>query len=167
MGVFRIDCQVVNLSDPNRSIVVPQLLVDTGSELSWLPETALLRVGVYVAKKDLLFVIANGQTIARSTGYAILRASGFETVDEVVFGEPGDLFLLGARTLEGFGAGADPTNRRLVAAGPHPAAQSMRGPLPGSSGVASLGSCPVRAQTGTVGVLPRSGCLRSQGVALG
>lgn len=47
--------------------------------------------------------MANGQTVTRSVGYAIVRAAGFETVDEVVFGEPGELCQLGARTLEGFG----------------------------------------------------------------
>jgi hypothetical protein len=58
----------------------------------------------------------------RSIGYAILRAGGFETVDEVVIAEAGDLALLGARTLEGFGAVADARRKRLVASGPHPAA---------------------------------------------
>ena len=122
MGVFRLDCEVVNIGDPNRSSIVSQLLVDTGSELTWVPESSLHQVGVQVVKKDLPFLMANGQTITRSIGYAVLRASGFETVDEVVFGQPGDLVLLGARTLEGFGATVDPSGKRLVAAGPHPAA---------------------------------------------
>ena len=122
MGVFRLDCEVVNVGDPSRATIVPQLLVDTGSELTWVPESALHPIGVQLVKKDLDFLMANGQTITRSTGYAILRASGFETVDEVVFGQPGDLAILGARTLEGFGATVDPSNKRLVAAGPHPAA---------------------------------------------
>jgi hypothetical protein len=43
-------------------------------------------------------------------------------VDEVVFGQPGDLALLGARTLEGFHARVDPRAKRLVASGPHLAA---------------------------------------------
>jgi predicted aspartyl protease len=98
------------------------LLVDTGSELTWIPESALNQIGVTVAKKDLPLLMANGQTITRSTGYAILRAAGFETVDEVVFDQPGDLALLGARALEGFGAAVDPSNRRLVAAGARSAA---------------------------------------------
>ena len=42
----------------------------------------------------------------------------FETVDEVVFGQDGDLALLGARTLEGFPATVDPRRKMLVAAGP-------------------------------------------------
>jgi hypothetical protein len=43
-------------------------------------------------------------------------------VDEVVFAEKGDLFLLGARTLGGLNLRADPQKKRLVAAGPLPAA---------------------------------------------
>jgi hypothetical protein len=126
VGVFRLDCGLINISDATRSLIVPQLLVDSGSELSWIPEPDLHQVGISVAKKDLLFLMANGQTITRSTGYALWRAAGFETVDEVVFGQPGDLALLGARTLEGFGAAVDPSNKRLVAAGPHLAASNAR-----------------------------------------
>lgn len=106
------------------AVRVRDLLVDSDSEFTWLPESAVRRAGVRVAKKDVTFVMANGQPVSRATGYAILRAEGFETVDEVVFGQPGDLCLLGARTLEGFGAGVDPRKKRLLAAGPHPAAPS-------------------------------------------
>jgi hypothetical protein len=75
-----------------------------------------------VAKRGLSFVMANGGTLTRSTGYAIVRAGEFETVDEVVFGEPADLCILGARTLEGFGAVVDARKERLLPAGPHLAA---------------------------------------------
>ncbi len=34
----------------------------------------------------------------------VLRSEGFETVDEAIFGQPGDLQLLGSRPMEGFGA---------------------------------------------------------------
>jgi predicted aspartyl protease len=84
----------------------------------------LRQADIQVVKKDVPFVMANGQTITRSLGYAIIRAEGFETVDEVVFGQPGDLSLLGSRTLEGFGALVDARKKKLVAAGPHPAASS-------------------------------------------
>jgi len=40
----------------------------------------------------------------------------------VVFGESGDLTLLGARSLEGLNLRVDPVNKRLVDAGPAPAA---------------------------------------------
>ena len=122
MGVFCVDCEVVNVRQPSRLVTVAGVLVDSGSEFTWLPEGVLRSAGIAVAKKDLTFVMANGQQVTRSCGYAILRAAGFETVDEVVFAQPGDLALLGSRTLEGFGATVDARAKRLVASGPHVAA---------------------------------------------
>lgn len=66
--------------------------------------------------------MANGDVITRDVGYAIIYADEFETIDEVVFAKSGDLNLLGARILEGFGAVVDPQKRKIVAAGPIPAA---------------------------------------------
>ena len=43
-------------------------------------------------------------------------------MDEVVFGEPRDLVLLGPRTLEGLNVQVDPVAKRLIDAGPLPAA---------------------------------------------
>jgi len=40
----------------------------------------------------------------------------------VVFGEPGDLVLLGARSLEGLNLRIEPLSKTLVDAGPAPAA---------------------------------------------
>lgn len=124
MGAFHVDAEIVNTRQPTRTAAVRHLLVDSGSEFTWIPEDTLRRIGVRVVKKDLVFVMANGQHVTRSIGYAIIRAAGFETIDEVVFGQPGDLALLGARTLEGFGASVDSRKRRLVASGPHLAARS-------------------------------------------
>lgn len=122
MGHFRVNCEIVNIRDPEKKAEVADLPVDTGSEFSWINESVLKQIGVKVEKKDVSFLMANGQTITRPMGYAILRADGFETIDEVVFGQSGDLALLGARTLEGFGALVDPRKKRLVVAGPYPAA---------------------------------------------
>ena len=124
MGTFRVDAEIINTRQPARKATVPQLLVDSGSEFTWVPEAMLKKTGIGVVKKDVPFVMANGQTITRSIGYAIVRAEGFETIDEVVFGQSGDLSLLGSRTLEGFGALVDAQKKKLVAAGPYPAASS-------------------------------------------
>lgn len=118
MGVFTVSCEVPSLLPGSRAIPVEGLLVDSGSELSWIPASALAEAGVTLAKRDEQFCMANGHTITRSIGYALLRVGGFETVDEVVFGQSGDLPLHGARTLEGFGAVVDARHERLVAAGP-------------------------------------------------
>jgi len=123
MGTFHTECEIVNIAQPAKKVTVSKLLVDTGSEFTWVPEDALRQTDIEISKKDLQFVMANGQIVTRSFGYAIIR-QGFETVDEIVFAQPGDLSLLGARTLEGFGAAVDSGKRRLVAAGPHVAAFS-------------------------------------------
>lgn len=62
-----------------------------------------------------LWLTATKQAVERDVGYAILRANGYETADEVVFAEPGDLTLLGVRTLEGFGVTVDNIAHRFVA----------------------------------------------------
>ena len=122
MGNFYVDGEIVNVRNANKTAKVPHLLVDTGSECSWISREILKQIGVKVEKKDMDFQMADGKIITRSIGYAIVRAEGFETVDEVVFAEPGDLQLLGARTLEGFGALVDARKKKLIAAGPIPAA---------------------------------------------
>lgn len=66
---------------------------------------------------------ATGQEITRPIGFAILHVGEAVTIDEVVFGEPGDLDILGARTLEGMNLRVDPREKKLVAGGPILAAQ--------------------------------------------
>jgi hypothetical protein len=55
-------------------------------------------------------------------GGVSLQLAGIRTLDEVVFGEPGDLVLLGSRSLEGLNLRVDPLSKRLIDAGPAPAA---------------------------------------------
>ena len=118
MGTFYVGCKVENHKDQKRSAVVGKLLVDTGSEFTWLPADILERIGVEMVKKDLLIQMANGQLLTRSVGYAILRVDKYETIDEVVFGQKGDLSLLGSRAMEGMNVHVDARRKRLVAAGP-------------------------------------------------
>lgn len=95
---------------------------DTGDELTWIPSATLEDIGVVREKKDVTFTMANGQAITRSIGFAILRVGPSFTINEVVFGEPGDMTLLGARTLEGLALAVDSRRKRLVDAGPLPVA---------------------------------------------
>ena len=122
MGAFHIGCKVENHVDRSRSVGVANLLVGTGSEYTWIAEAKLGGIGVACEKKDLRFVMANGEVVTRSVGFAILRVGHSFTIDEVVFAQPGDLMLLGARTLEGLDLTVDPVRKKLVAAGPLPAA---------------------------------------------
>ena len=122
MGTFYTKCKIENAVDRERSAVVSRILVDTGNEYTWVPATTLERIGIDREKKDVAFVMANGQQITRSVGFAIIRLDKHFTVDEVVFAEKGDLLLLGARSLEGLNLTVDARRKKLVAAGPLPAA---------------------------------------------
>ncbi len=122
MGTFYTRCRIENSVDRAKSAVIPKILVDTGSEYTWVPAATLERLGINREKKDVLFVMANGQQVTRSVGFAIIRLDKFFTIDEVVFAEKGDLLLLGARTLEGLNLTVDSRRKKLVAAGPIPAA---------------------------------------------
>ena len=55
-------------------------------------------------------------------GAAFVHVGDKRAADEVVFAEPGDLVLLGARSLEGLNLRIEPAHKRLVDAGPAPAA---------------------------------------------
>ena len=122
MGTFHVGCSVENHVDRSKSIRIPKLLVDTGSEHTWIPAAKLEKIGVRREKKDIRFVMANGEVVTRSVGFAVLRVQKCFTIDEVVFAEPGDLVLLGSRTLEGLNLTVDAARKKLVAAGPFPAA---------------------------------------------
>lgn len=114
VSIFKVN--VVACNPKREEQVTPPLeaLVDTGSELTWLPADVLLKIGVTPRRKRP-FLTATKQSIQRDVGYAILRANGYETTDEVVFAEPGDMTLLGVRTIEGFGVMVDNIAHRFVA----------------------------------------------------
>ena len=114
MSLFRVNVVARNPKDESLETAPIEALVDTGSELTWLPANVLEQAGI-VPRRQRTFVTATRQTVTRDVGYAILASEGFETADEVVFGEPSDLVLLGVRTLEGFGVLVDNVRHRFVA----------------------------------------------------
>ncbi len=121
MGTFRTDVEIENPAKPGARRTIANALVDTGAELSWFPRTVLEELGVERLKL-WHFRQADGTVLARWTGAVRLGVAGVWTVDEVVFGEARDLVLLGARSLEGLNLRVEPATKRLVDAGPAPAA---------------------------------------------
>jgi predicted aspartyl protease len=121
MGTVRIDVEVENPTRPGQRRRVAHVLVDTGAELSWIPAAVLEALGIE-RFAQLRFRQANGTIVVRWVGPAFIHAVGKRTTDDVVFGEPGDLVLLGARSLEGLNLRVEPATRQLVDAGPVPAA---------------------------------------------
>ena len=124
MGTFSVGCKIANHIDRTRAVRIPRVLVDTGSEYTWIGESTLEKIGVEREKKDLEFIMANGTRITRSVGFALVYVENAFTIDEVVFAEKGDLLLLGARSLEGLNLAVDSRKKQLVAAGPLPVANA-------------------------------------------
>lgn len=118
MGTFYTAARIANLDDRKKTLQVPKLLVDTGAEFTWINGETLKKLGVRREKKDCNFVTATGQEITRAVGFALIHVGNTFTVDEVVFSEPGDLELLGARSLEGLNLRMDSRAKKLVAGGP-------------------------------------------------
>lgn len=114
MSLFKVNVIAVNPAEPERCTLPIEALVDTGSELTWLPKDVLDETGIMPRRKRN-FLTATKQTVQRNVGYAIVRSEGYETIDEVVFAEPGDMNLLGVRTIEGFGVMVDNISHRFVA----------------------------------------------------
>ncbi len=121
MGTFRVDVEIENPARPGERRLLRSVLVDTGAELSWVPAAILESLGVE-HNNQWRFRQADGTILERWTGTVSLHVAGKRAGDEVVFGEPGDLVLLGSRTLEGLNLRVEPVTRRLVDAGPAPAA---------------------------------------------
>jgi len=121
MGSFRINIEIENPAAPGPRAVLRDVLIDTGAELSWFPADVLESLGIQ-RRKAWHFRQADGTVLSRWTGPAFIYAAGTSATDDVVFGEPRDLILLGSRSLEGLNLRIDPIRKILTDAGPAPAA---------------------------------------------
>lgn len=117
MGIFRTTIAVQPLEGALAPRVIHDVIVDTGSEYTWIPSPLLEELGV-TRKRKQRFRLADGSVIARDLGYAIVHAGGTEAPDLVVFAEGSDAVLLGAHSIEGMNLKLDLASRQLVPAGP-------------------------------------------------
>lgn len=121
MGILRTAIAIEHPANRGTMIELSDVMVDTGSEYTWVPRPVLESIGL-APERVVEFVTTDGRQIERGVGFANLYAEGTSTPDIVVFAERGDLVLLGARTVEGLNLRIDLVARRLVHAGPVPAA---------------------------------------------
>jgi len=117
MGTFFTDVGIESHYRLGAITTLHRVLVDTGAEATWVPRAVLESLGV-VAQRRERYRMADGRVLERDVGYAIVHVAGKATSDDVVFAEPGDLMLLGARSLEGLNLRVDPRLKQLVSAGP-------------------------------------------------
>src|SRR6266545_3166110 len=96
MGTFRVDVEIENPARPGERRTVRSVLVEIGAELSWIPADVLESLGIERRRKWRLRQ-ADGSILERWTSVVEIHVDGKGAGDEVVFGEPGDLVLLGSR----------------------------------------------------------------------
>lgn len=121
MGIFRTNVAVAHLTRPDDRRDLVDVMVDTGSEYSWVPRQMLADLGVEPQRVER-FETADGRILERDVGFAMLFAGGRATPTIVVFASGGDMVLLGALGLEGLNLRVDLGRKELVPAGPVPAA---------------------------------------------
>jgi len=79
-----------------------ELLVDTGSVLTWIKRSVLEELGVAPRRVRRIKTIT-GEVVERETGLVTLALGGSEADVEVVFAEEGDGEVLGVVALESLG----------------------------------------------------------------
>ena len=117
VGTLRTTVGIENVSQLGEIRELPDTLVDTGSEFTWVPRRILESLGIAVQRRQR-FIVADGRHVERDMGYAIVHAVGLATADDVIFAEEGDLVLLGVRSIEGLNLRVDVVKKQLVDAGP-------------------------------------------------
>ena len=60
MGSFTVGCLIKNHLDREKTVRIPRLMVDTGSEATWIPRKLLEGIDVKPEKRSV-FQMANGQ----------------------------------------------------------------------------------------------------------
>jgi len=111
MGSFRYRVEIA--SPQGQTFEALDALVDTGATYTWVPRPLLEKLGITPAfKRD--FLLADGRTIQRDVAQVIARIDGQSLYTLCIFGDEGSEPLLGMVTLEEFGLGVDPVNRRLI-----------------------------------------------------
>ncbi len=111
MGITHVTVEVANAADPEASIPV-ECIVDSGAVYSVINAGTLERLGIKPVTRQE-FRLADGQKITRQKGGAAFRYEDRIGFADVVFGEEGDMDLLGAMTLEALGLSLDPLKREL------------------------------------------------------
>ena len=113
LGTFRVDFTLRNpTSSQSRAL---NGLVDTGSSYTIIPAGVLEELGV-TPLRSVRVRYADGSFAELGLGETQMELEGMTSTVQVLFGNSGDTFLLGAMALEAFALAADATNRRLIPA---------------------------------------------------
>ena len=114
MGTFTVEVQLAHPARPDKKQEL-KLLVDTGSAYTWVPSTVLGVLGLSPTTSRRVKTI-QGNVVERPAAEVLLTLDGQTLHTICLFGQPGELEVLGAVTLEQFGLGVDPIQQRLIPA---------------------------------------------------
>jgi predicted aspartyl protease len=112
MGTFFVEVFLAPSQHPERRETV-KLLVDTGSTYTWVSAKLLQAMGVEPTERRRVLTI-EGKVAERPATEILITLEGRSLHTVCLFGEGGDMEVLGAYTLEGFGLAVDPVQRRLI-----------------------------------------------------
>ena len=121
MGILRTRIHISGMRDNAVVHELADVMVDTGSEYSWIPSDLLDTLGVTPVRSDR-FLTADGRIVERPVGFAVISVAGRSAATMVVFANSSESTLLGAHGLEGLNLRVDLNARALLPAGPMPAA---------------------------------------------
>lgn len=121
MGIVRTTIEISSTMNPENRTSIPDVMVDTGSEYNWMPESLLAEIGIMPVRMER-FETADGRILDRPIGFAFIFAHGWSAPAIVVFAQAGDTTRLGANGLRGMNLKVDFARRELIPAGPVPVA---------------------------------------------
>lgn len=110
MGILRVKATAYSADGRLREAV--ELVVDTGSTLTWIEAATLRRLG-YEPIQSRLFQTIKGEDIWREVGDATLECNGIRATVGTVFAGPGEAQVLGVTALERMGLEVDPIRPAL------------------------------------------------------
>ncbi len=111
MGTFSLAIGIGDLHGERFEEV--DALVDVGATTTVIPRSTLRRLGIVPTKRET-FEYVGGERVDLDMAEARARVAGRETTTWVIFGEEGQMAILGAYTLEGVFLGVDPYGQRLI-----------------------------------------------------
>jgi len=111
MGFTTVDIYLHNPEKPTEYRQVA-LLADTGAMYAIVPSKLLNDLGIKSLGRRR-FTLANGQRIDREIGGVLYRLGEYSGHAPVIFGEEGDLSILGVTALEALGLQVDPVTKQL------------------------------------------------------
>jgi len=110
MGLTSIAATIRSLDGKKK--VSGKFMVDTGAAYTVVPYDMSRKLNLKPVKTQE-FVLADGTSVKRKLGHAIVELDGEKAPTIVVIGEKGDSALIGVLTLEGMGLMVDPFKRKL------------------------------------------------------